>query len=153
MMIWQDRNMSSVLKVCLRAYWKIASCNELSNCQSQLLVRNHCELSLVTAEHDITETEQVNVAVPFWIFIQTKPWLNLKQRISCHVWDLSWFLFLCSWVKRDQLDVTCFIISLFNAQRVSDVNTSILRSLRFMSGMNHSGAEPRKNQPPVPNSH
>ena len=34
-----------------------------------------------------------------------------------------------SWVKRDQLDVTCFIISLFNAQHVSDVNTSILMSL------------------------
>jgi len=28
-----------------------------------------------------------------------------------------------------QLDVTCFIISLFNAQHVSDVNTSILWSL------------------------
>ena len=39
---------------------------------------------------------------------------------------------LDSWVKRDQLDVTCFIISLFNAQHVSDVNTSILRSLRLM---------------------
>jgi len=25
----------------------------------------------------------------------------------------------------DQLDVTCFIISLFNAQHVSDINTSI----------------------------
>ena len=36
------------------------------------------------------------------------------------------------WVKRDQLDVTCFIISLFNAQHVSDVNTSILRSLQLM---------------------
>jgi len=31
---------------------------------------------------------------------------------------------LDSWVKRDQLDVTCFIISLFNAQHVSDVLTS-----------------------------
>ena len=30
------------------------------------------------------------------------------------------------WIKRDQLDVTCFIISLFTAQHVSDVNTSIL---------------------------
>ena len=39
---------------------------------------------------------------------------------------------LDSWVKRDQLDVTCFIISLHNAQHVSDVNTSILRSLRLM---------------------
>jgi len=37
-----------------------------------------------------------------------------------------------SWVKRDQLNVTCFIISLFNAEHVSDVNTSILRSLRLM---------------------
>ena len=36
------------------------------------------------------------------------------------------------WVKRDQLDVTCSIISLFNAQHVSDVNTSILRSLRLI---------------------
>jgi len=30
---------------------------------------------------------------------------------------------LDSWIKRDQLDVTCFIISLFNAQHVSDVST------------------------------
>jgi len=37
---------------------------------------------------------------------------------------------LDSWIKRDQLDVTCFFISLFNAQHVSVVNTSILRSLR-----------------------
>ena len=39
---------------------------------------------------------------------------------------------LDSWVKRDQLDVTCFIISLFNVQHVSDVNTSILSSLRLI---------------------
>jgi len=37
-----------------------------------------------------------------------------------------------SWMKRDQLVVTCFIISLFNAQHVSDVNTSIIRSLRLI---------------------
>jgi len=36
------------------------------------------------------------------------------------------------WMKRDQLDVTCFFISLFNAQHVSDVNTSIFRSLRLI---------------------
>jgi len=39
---------------------------------------------------------------------------------------------LDSWIKRDQLDVTCFIISLFTAQHVSDVNASILRSLRLI---------------------
>jgi len=37
-----------------------------------------------------------------------------------------------SWIKRDQLNVTCFIISLFNAQHVSYINTSILRSLRLI---------------------
>jgi len=36
-----------------------------------------------------------------------------------------------SWIKRDQLVVTCFIISLLNTQHVSDINTSILRSLRL----------------------
>jgi hypothetical protein len=39
---------------------------------------------------------------------------------------------LDSGIKRDQLDVTCFFISLFNAQHVSDVNTSILRSLQLI---------------------
>ena len=39
---------------------------------------------------------------------------------------------LDSWIKIGQLDVTCFFISLFNARHVSDVNTSILRSLRHI---------------------
>ena len=39
---------------------------------------------------------------------------------------------LDSWIKIDQLDVTCFIISLFNAQHLSNVSTSILRSLRLI---------------------
>ena len=39
---------------------------------------------------------------------------------------------LDSWVKRDQLDATCFIITLFSSQHVSDVSTSILRSLRLI---------------------
>ena len=37
-----------------------------------------------------------------------------------------------SWIKRDHLHVTCFIISLCNAQHVSDANTSILGSLRLI---------------------
>ena len=40
--------------------------------------------------------------------------------------------FFFGWIKRDQLDVTCFFISLFLAQHVSDVNTSILKSLRLI---------------------
>ena len=39
---------------------------------------------------------------------------------------------LDSWIKRDQLDATCFIITLFSAQHISDVNTSILRSLQLI---------------------
>ena len=39
---------------------------------------------------------------------------------------------LDTWINRDQLGVTCFIISLFNAQHISEVNTSILRSLRLI---------------------
>ena len=35
-------------------------------------------------------------------------------------------------IKIDQLDVTCFISSLFNAQHVSNVSTSILRSFRLI---------------------
>ena len=39
---------------------------------------------------------------------------------------------LDGWINGDQRDVTCFFISLFNAQHVLDVNTSILRSLRLI---------------------
>jgi len=37
------------------------------------------------------------------------------------IYDKSYFF---KWIKRDKLDVTYFIISLFNAQRISFVNTS-----------------------------
>jgi hypothetical protein len=39
---------------------------------------------------------------------------------------------LDSWIKGDELDVTSFFISLFNAQHVSDINTFILRNLRLI---------------------
>ena len=52
--------------------------------------------------------------------------LNFEGLLQSYVyWTVH---HLDSWIKRDQLDVTCFFISLFNAQHVSDVNTSILRS-------------------------
>ena len=37
----------------------------------------------------------------------------------------------------DQLDVTCFIISLFTAQHVSNVSISIFRSLRLIADLFH----------------
>ena len=44
---------------------------------------------------------------------------------------------LDSWINIDQLDVTCFIISLFTAQRVSNVSTSIFRSLLLIEDLFH----------------
>ena len=40
-------------------------------------------------------------------------------------------------IKTDQLDVTCFIISLFTAQHVSNVGTSIFGSLRLIVDLFH----------------
>jgi hypothetical protein len=44
---------------------------------------------------------------------------------------------LDSWIKIDQIGVTCFIISLFTAQHVSNVSTSIFRSLRLILDLFH----------------
>ena len=41
------------------------------------------------------------------------------------------------WVKIDQLDVACFIVSLFTAQHVSNVSTSIFMSLRLIVVLFH----------------
>jgi len=40
-------------------------------------------------------------------------------------------------MKIDQLGVTCFIISLFTAQNVSNVSTFIFRSLRLIVNLFH----------------
>ena len=40
-------------------------------------------------------------------------------------------------IKIDQLDVTCFIIPLFTDQHVSNVSTSIFRSLRLIVDLFH----------------
>ena len=80
-------------------------------------------------------SEEITVSIRHLVFVTLCRWLsgtqghphtvtNTKCRIDTVISD--------SWIKRDQLDVTCFIISLFNTQHVSDVNTSILRSLRLM---------------------
>jgi len=41
------------------------------------------------------------------------------------------------WIKKYQLDVTCFIISVFTAQHVSNVSTSTFRSLRLIVDLFH----------------
>ena len=40
-------------------------------------------------------------------------------------------------IKIDQLDITCFIFSPFTAQHVSNVSTSIFRSLRLIVDLFH----------------
>ena len=64
-----------------------------------------------------------------------RKWINIHT-FSYYLWTVLFVLFFefadLRWIKRDQLDVTCFIISLFNAQHVSDVNTYILRSLQLI---------------------
>ena len=67
-------------------------------------------------------------------------YLYLRYRASSYPFKQTKTIFyvyrtvrhLDSWIKIDQLDVTCIIISLFNAQYVSNVGTSILRSLRLI---------------------
>ena len=44
---------------------------------------------------------------------------------------------LDSWIKIDQLDVTCFIISLFTAQHASNVSTFIYRRFRLIVDLSH----------------
>ena len=59
--------------------------------------------------------------------------INKSTFYSLHQSYVYWTVHhLDSWIKKDLLDVTCFIISLFNAQHVSDVNTSIVWSLRLI---------------------
>jgi hypothetical protein len=56
-----------------------------------------------------------------------------RPRTHTQLFYVCWTVHhLGSWIKRDQLDVTWFIISLFTAQHVSNVSTSILRSLRLI---------------------
>jgi hypothetical protein len=59
---------------------------------------------------------------------------RLREEKSYVYWTMH---HLESSIKIDQLDVTCFIISLFTAQYVSNVSTSIFRSLRLIVDLSH----------------
>ena len=74
------------------------------------------------------DDDMVDVSNIFLNFrtVDSSKWHNHESYVYWTVHHLD------SWVKRDQLDVASFIISLFNAEHVSDVNTSILRSLRLI---------------------
>ena len=66
---------------------------------------------------------------------QTRPKMdNIHAYDSYVYWTVH---HLDSLIKIDQLDVTCFIISLFTAQHFSNVITSIFRSLRLIVDLYH----------------
>ena len=89
-------------------------------------------LALFNAQH----VSDVNTSIlrSLWLICWVISWVVLIWFDVCWCYVVVW-LWWCGirmQVKTNQLDVTCFIISLFNAQHVSDVNTSILRSLRLI---------------------
>ena len=67
---------------------------------------------------DIVDTYVINIYLPQISCV--------RQLIKPNIHHLD------SSIKIDQLDITCFIISLFTAQHVSNVITSIFRSLRLI---------------------
>ena len=62
-------------------------------------------------------------------------WPNIRCMLAYVYWTVH---HLDSGIKIDQLDVTCLIISLFTAQHVSNVSTSIFRSLRLNVDLFHA---------------
>jgi len=81
-------------------------------------------------------------------FPQKRTWRRRTKIVKWFVtYSCTFKLLGYSRINRDQLDITCFIISLFNAQHVSDVNTSILRSLRLIYpyGYHTTTAKPQRN--------
>jgi len=65
-----------------------------------------------------------------WLIFQL---LRVSSFSKVYIFYVYWTAHhLDSWIKTDQLDVTCFIISLFTGQHVSNVNTFIFRNLRLI---------------------
>ena len=99
-------------------------------------------------ENELMKLSYLRVSL-FWSEIWNEKWsISCSRSAICTLglqnWGFNCYEIWCGlgskllgefhlcWVKRNQLDVTCFIIYLFNAQHVLDVNTSILRSLRLI---------------------
>ena len=78
----------------------------------------------------------INVSVDERVKEFRKPYLKCTNR-TVRTRARNWNIRHACWIKIDQLDVTCFIISLFTAQHVSNVSTFILRSLRLIVDLFH----------------
>jgi len=108
----------SLRKLCI-------SCAKIACCSSELI------FSFLYADSRIQNANEQLLSCIHLSFVILALHINpqTKSNGSYVYWTVH---HLDSWVKRDQLDATCFIITLFSAQHVSDVNTSILRSLRLI---------------------
>ena len=139
----------------LREYWKIlwaGSSKYVSRCKYQITEQCVvCYVTVVTWQFDKYTRRITHCSLDWYLYLDTcvvdsvhkmyqyslrmNPWALKHVGVysvikvvipyicaSCVSWTVH---HLDSWIKRDQLHVTCFIISLFNAQHVSDANTSI----------------------------
>ena len=95
--------------------------------ESRCVINQHFDDSSNTWHTEVTDkltmSQRVIKVVSSWL---SRFLLHDFTEIFCK--DKCWV----GLIKRDQLEVTCFIISLFNAQHVSNVSTYILRSLRLI---------------------
>ena len=109
-----------------------------SNCLRIVSCLIHEANSLTLRRFILLESLYYTHGVPrvVWVFIiRRSVVITLTYLFLYYVyWTVQ---HLDSWIKIDQLDVTCFIISLFTAQRVSNVKTSILRSMRLIVDLFH----------------
>ena len=95
---------------------------------------HHCFVFRIRQNGHLRAVQKCNF-VPYsswWINVKWKEkTLQIYWRCRDHQ-NCWWRTKEGSWIKRHQLDAICFFISLFNAKHFSDVNTSILRSLRLI---------------------
>ena len=94
-----------------------------------LMYQTACFSQLCKVCYNLQNSCRIRVAT---LVLQYK-WLSCLGTEKCKESYVYWTVHhLDSWIKIDQLAVICFIFSLFNAQHVSNVRTSIFRSLRLI---------------------
>ena len=88
---------------------------------------------LIVALRSFANAPKNSTFYPHSVFVCFVLMLECTAFVS--LYKHNWYVFLTDaecWIKIDQFDVTCFIISLFTAQHVSNFSTSIFRSLRLI---------------------
>ena len=88
------------------------------------------------AFHMVKERPVLN-ATWWFIHVPTKPFTLVFTLTKMNPAYIVHSNINFNWITIDQLDVTYFIISLFTAQHVSNVSTSIFRSLRLIVDLSH----------------